>query len=197
MVIMFAEVKQDGEWHKVGKEFVSTFPELKDQLTDRVCDSMSTDLPNFLCMNTNVWYVPEDTSIEIYDYIIGRGDYPEDWCCATLRDILHFPWNSMSFKNGYITEWQYKRMKEQNIMPASVINDSINKDAEFVKPSYMDLILKYPALRTSNKYYVEFEYGKQSYKDKFDFFYNVSLAKLVQLIPDGGTVNDVRIIYTY
>ena len=189
---MFAEIKIDGVWQKVGKEFKSTYPELSDG-TDRVYDG-GISLLQWLTYNTEPNGMPEDASEEIQQlkYFNDKKVY-----YIQLDELLALDlWDMEIYEHiGYITEWQYKRFKEDNIEPANVRHEIYNPAAKRVTRFEMDMIMHNPKLRDSQVYYVEHHYDKIVMKQKFDFFCNTSIPRLIELIPEGGTAKDVRIIF--
>lgn len=201
---IFAEVFKDGAWHKVGKVFKSCYPELKGQLTDRVCDE-----PNNFCLmailgrSINFWNygvekinhnvgLPQDVSAEIEDFMIKKDSI----CYATLADLLNYDWNVEICKRGYITEWQYKRLKNRISSPVHILSTVSNKeDATCVSPLQMDAILNNSNIRKDTNYYVMYEYNHAFLKELCNFFYETSLQTLISLVPVDGDIDDVRIIY--
>ena len=56
---LYAEIKIDGQWQRVGPEFTSTYPELQGHNVDRVFDGYDKEL--FALIATNAHHdVPED-----------------------------------------------------------------------------------------------------------------------------------------
>ena len=60
----------------------------------------------------------------------------------------------------------------------------------------MDLIIDNPILRTNSKYFVEYKYDETTIKKLCKFFCEVSIPALIGLIPENGTADDVRIIFS-
>jgi hypothetical protein len=187
---MFAEVRKNGQWHKVGKEFVSTYEEMEGQLTDRVFDGRNVHLAEVLRDNSVYGMFTHDVSIEIRNNALFRDE--SGYFCS-LKDILYIDWDKETHETGYISEWQYKRLKN-GIEPANITK--LVRDREIVQPFLMDMILENPSLRDeSANYYVEYLYNKHTMRELCDFFVNVSIPGLVKLVPEGGTTDDVRIIF--
>lgn len=189
-MIMFAEVKQDGIWHKVGKKFISAFYDLGQ--TDRVFDGRNKELEAFLCDNSYATNMPLDASEEI-----KNNKYMGAVNCITLGELLDFNWDKEVYKIGYITEWQYESIrKHSDFKPARILDVPFWKDAEVVSPFKMGLIIDNPILRTSDKYYIEYKYNETTIREQCKFFCEVSIPALIKLIPEGGTTEDVRIIFS-
>ena len=193
MLTMFAEVCQDGEWRKVGKEFISTYEELEGQLTDRVYDGYDEQLIDFL-VDQSGDRIPSDVGEEIKNH---HRFQENDVYHATLRELLGFEWDKSIHKTGYISEWQYGRLQGDGIKPVGILSTPTRKDALIVRPFEMDLIMRHPVLKNGySKIYVIYEYDEQRYRDMFEFFCNISIPRLIKLIPNEGTADDVRVIFS-
>ena len=190
-MIMFAEVRKNGQWHSVGKEFVSTYKELDGQLTNRVFDGKNMYLAELLREYSVYKAFTNDVSEKIRNSDLfkdGAGYF------CTLRDIFYnINWDKEVYETGYISEWQYKRLKN-GIEPANVLIFAGKR--KVVSPFLMDTIINNPSLREEGvKYYVEYLYNKSTVKERCDFFFNVSIPELVKLVPENGTIDDVRIVF--
>lgn len=189
---MFAEIKIDDAWKKVGAEFKSTHPEL--EATDRVYDQIDNNLLMWLTYDIDPDGMPEDASEEIknHKYLSNKKIY-----CFTLDELLGLDtWDTEIFDSfGYISEWQYKQLKEKGIKPVNIRSNVYLKDAEKVMPFEMDMIMRFPKLRTAASYFVQYNYEQVALRSKFEFFCGTSIPRLIELIPDGGTAKDVRIIF--
>lgn len=190
-MIMFAEVKQDGIWHKVGKQFKSALEELDGQSTDRVFDGRNKDLETFLHNNSYTTNMPLDVSDAI-----KNNKYFGVVNCITLKELINLNWDKEVYKIGYISEWQYEYVQNSGQKPARILDQPFWKETEIVSPFKMDLIINNPVLRTSDKYYVEYIYDKTTIREQCKFFCETSIPALIKLIPDNGTIEDVRIIFS-
>lgn len=192
-MIMFAEVRQDNIWSKVDKQFKSTFKELDGQFTDRVFDGRDRNLEAFLNNNSYATNMPLDVSEEIKSnkYLQGVVN------CIALKELLDLNWDKEVCKTGCISEWQYGRIKNNSDhKPARIFTEPFWKDVEVVSPFKMDLIINNPILRTGLKYYVQYKYDETTIREQCKFFCEETIPTLIKLIPDGGTVEDVRIIFS-
>lgn len=204
---IFAEIFQDGQWHKVGKEFTSWWPELGEQLTDRVCDEPN----NFFLLTVlgqNIDFMggynipiigyqsgyPDDISAEVADAFQGKRTFH-----ITLSNLMNYNWDNVICKKGYISDWQYDRLKNKGIKPVHIFPLShANNDADkHITPFQMDLMMGNIDLNRQSKYYVLYEYDHTTIKEQCKFFFDHSLPKLFKLIPKGGITDDVRIIYSF
>ena len=194
MIVMLAEVRQNGQWSKVGNEFVSTFKELEGQLTDRVFDGRDLALMSFLSNNCS-YGIPSNASEEIRSHkYLNASKLVYN---VTLHDILSYDWDSITYKTGCISEWQYERLKNDGAEPINILDKPIREDVEIVKPFEMDMIIQNQVLRVAPKYYVRYEYDKKKVRDKHKFFCETSIPSLIKLIPSEGTASDVRIIFSF
>ena len=201
MMIMYAEVKNNGTWTKVGKVFDSFFEEIDK--TDRVCDAIdlftyevfsgkkhivTQDYTKFNTFDPETG-LPADCSQEIFDnkYFTDRDVYS-----LTLEEIMHFDWYQEVYKLCYTTEVQYKKTPKGE-KPA-LVRHFVLKDLPIVEPSEMDMILANPNLRKEKKYWVHVKYDKQFINELCEFFYKHSLPKLYDL---KQSAEDVRVIYTF
>ena len=193
MLTMFAEVYQDGEWHKVDKVFKSTHKELSDMLVDRVYDGTDENLIGFL--KSQSWTgLPNDASEEIKAHKHFQNEANVYY--ISLNELMFLDWDIEVYKMGFISDWQHKRLKIKGIEPAD-----IRKTAPFnaiaVSTFVADLIDKYPALnKDKKKVFVIYYYDMHPLCELVDFFCNVSMPALVDLIPEDGDVNDVRIVFS-
>lgn len=193
MLTMFAEVCKDGEWHKVGKVFKSTYEELGDMLVDRVYDGIDENLVGFL--KSQSWAgIPEDASEEIKVHKHFQDD--DNVYSISLDELMRLDWDIDVYKMGFISDWQYKRFKIKGIEPVDV-RDTAPSDALVVFSFMAELIDKYPALnKDKKKVYVVYYYDKRPLYELIDFFCNVSIPALAELIPENGSAYDVRIVFS-
>lgn len=192
MLTMFAETYQNGEWRKVGNIFKSTYDELDSQSTDRVYDGYDLSFIQFL-QSQCYGGVPEGLSAELKAHPFFQDTAL--WH-ATLQDLLMFDWDIVECKTGYISEWQYARLKKDGLKPINILDKLYNKEAIVVNNFMMGLLIDYPNLHDGRKYYTTYKYNKQTYSSKYAFFCNKSIPALIHLIPYGGTAADVRIIFS-
>lgn len=195
MLTMYAEVRQNGTWHKVGKEFASTYEELDsiNEFTDRVYDRYDKKLVNFLIAQSTHG-IPDDVSEEIKTnkYFQNLNNIYH----VNLRCLLEFFWEKQEYETGYISEWQYKRMRLDGIDPVHI--RSAPPTGAIVASSFMaELLEKRPELNKENKpIYVQYDYDHHMFYETQEFFCEVSIPELVDLIPENGSLDDVRIIFS-
>lgn len=208
-MIMYAEVRENGMWKKVGNIFLSAFSEMHDILTDRVCDERNTilyELFGWVANRTEKYTevkpinelkgLPEDVSADIasndYFRFGGFTSY------LTLEEILNYNWDATISHIGRIPEKSYVNWKKNGTTPARWDRDIAGKDKKVITPFVMNGILDGSIQRDEGvKYYIVVEYEPKSYKEYCNFFCSTSLPLLMQLMPKGGSYKDVRVVYTF
>ena len=192
MLTMFAEVKQDERWCKVDKQFASTYEELEYAPTDRVYDGRDKQLISFLTTQSHCG-MPDDVSEDIKNHKLFHGG---DIYHVTLKELLSFEWDKVVHKTGYISKWQYERLKTSGVKPVIILDEPVLKTTPVVYPFHADFIIDYPHLIDGNQLYVVYEYEHKPFYELCEFFCKVSIPSLIQLIPVGSTAHDVRIVFS-
>lgn len=207
MIAMFAEIKKDGQWHKVDKQFESTFEEMKDQLTDRVYDGVNYILYEVLSgrpykfnknysalprVNVNCG-MPDDACEEIKNNSCFDG---KDVYYTSLSSLLEYNWNEEISMVGYIDEWQYARLRRDNVLPITIRHIDALQNNKIMSAFELDILIDNGGLRKMGKCFVEYKYDYKQLKDKCSFFCKISIPKLMELIPVHGTKEDVRIVFS-
>lgn len=195
MLTMYAEVRQNGTWHKVGKEFASTYEELDsiNEFTDRVYDRHDKKLVSFLVAQSTHG-IPDDVSEEVKANKYFQSS--SNIYYVNLRTLLEFSWEKQEYKTGYISDWQYKRMRWDEIDPVH-IRSTPPTGAIVVSSFHAELLEKRPELNRENKpIYVQYDYDHRMFYETQEFFCEVSIPELVDLIPENGSLDDVRIIFS-
>lgn len=187
MLSMYAEVRQGGEWRKVSNYFVSSYEELDGALGDRVYDGYDPDLNNFL-VEQSASGMPEDASDEIRANKYLKNE--DKVYNATLRELLGFDWNREKYKEGYISDWQYKTMALKGDEPLH-IRKTLPAEALVIPPFVVDMFDK-----RSEVIYVYYKYGVHNFYEDCEFFCQTSIPALIKLIPVDGSVDDVRVIFS-
>lgn len=208
-MIMYAEVRENGAWKKVGNIFPSAFVEMNDKLTDRVCDERNIFLYELFGWVTNklngytvinpiseLRGLPDDASdaISSNDYFRFGGFTSY----LTLEEILNYNWDATISHIGRIPEKSYVNWKKNGTHPARLDRHITGEDKKVITPFVMNGILDGSIQRDDGvKYYVAVEYAPKSYKEYCSFFCSTSLPLLMQLVPNGGSYKDVRVVYTF
>ena len=191
MLTMFAEARQDNQWYKLEQYFTSTYEELEGEFTDRVYDGRDKQLISFLTAQS-YGGMPDDASDDIKNHRFFQGG---DIYYTTLKELLAFEWDKVVHKTGYISKWQYERLKKNGVKPANILNEPVLKTTPIVYPFQADFIIDYPSL-LKGSLYVVYEYDHKPFYELCEFFCKVSIPSLIKLIPEGGTMDDVRIVFS-
>jgi len=211
--IMLAEIFVNNEWVCAGMVFDSSMPEMHGIKTYRVCDEYNEFLYDVLfgvrpSKNFNYTTISHIPAINLLpDNISKQAEHALKSVVRdrenvvrgyfTLRDILSYNWEQAISKIVIVSEWQYKRLKNDGIWPTNLERRIVNPPSKLVSPFEMNAILSNSNLREPISYYVNIEHDAIAIQNKCDFFCKVSVPKLIQLIPNGGSVDDVRIVYSY
>lgn len=152
---------------------------------------------------------PEDMCDELKRDI--SGDYDEDaydyrptlsnehsasW--LTLKELLDYDWNQLHRDYGCVNEDTYRDFVMKGLHPDSWSGDTSGLNIVHLSEEDMvDLIQgRYP--REPGKQYYTFCYFlAETYKDASGRFYEDVIPVLQKLIPDGGTAEDVRLVFDF
>lgn len=184
-MVMKAEVYKDGEWQPVGKIFQSALEE--NMLTDRVCDER----------NPILYEIFGGPKINGTIKPIEGIQKTDEGYVVYLSNILNYNWDDTIHSHGLISEWQYRRYKEQGIKPVYVRQKLFDLENTAVVSLFeMDDILENDNLRTAQKYYVDYQYDFKSLHELCSFFYETSVSSLVSL-ADANKIDTVRVVYYF
>lgn len=183
-MIMYCEVLGEHGWQRTGNIFQSAL--MEELLTARVCDER----------NPILWQIFGRPEIDSVIEVIPGVQKTDECYMVYLTDVLNYNWEATVHKTGIISEWQYKRLKEQGISPTRIRKSVLNPETPVISIFDMDAILKDNDLRTTHKYYVNYQYDFRALCDICSFFYNVAMPKLMELVPDGKT-ECVRLVYDF
>lgn len=192
-MIMRAEIFKNNEWQKVGNVFKSAIDDTL--MTDRVFDGRDHILHEILGYKKTCNF--EHTPIkQLQGYV-----KVEDTYAVTLSQLMSYDWTASMSKIGLITEWQYKKLKQDGVEPTRKITYVVDeKNAKIVDAFEMDEIINDNSLRDAEKkYYVKHYYDTKPLSEWCNFFCHISLPSLLRLISFDGptTLNDVRIVYSF
>lgn len=192
-MIMKAEVFKNGKWEKVGNVFKSAIDD--NLMTDRVFDGRDHILNEILGYEKTCNF--EHTPIEK----LSGCTKVEDTYMVTLSQLMSYNWVMPMSKVGLITEWQYKRLKQDGIEPVNKITYVIDKKhTEIVDTFEMDKIISDNSLRDpEKKYYIKYYYDSKPLSEWCNFFCHVSLPALLRLISFDGPkiLSEIRIVYSF
>lgn len=219
-ISMYAEVRRNRQWMKVGDKFKNGWynkdrpmDDWNKPYTDHPYDSRNYDLFAILadvrngrgfagCKTSNEFNpisepkgFPDDITEEVENELDGYG---HSYSYFTLKELKEYDWNQVVVHVGVITEEQYVKMKETKENPTCWSGMVSGKDIVVISSDTMDKILSKKIDRNINvKYYVQIEFEPVTYKDCCLGFYEDTMSELEKLIPENGTDEDVRIIFAF
>ena len=134
--------------------------------------------------------LPDDVTKYTKDRLYSCG-YGESY--YTLTELEKYDWQQQHKAYGCVEYDEYAETVAKGKMPThwcgGVIGDSIR-----VIPAS-----KFPLKRRLKKfkYYVEGEFPAETYAEAVGSFYSTTIPLLRSLIPEGGTSDDVRIVFNF
>ena len=152
---------------------------------------------------------PEDMCSELQSDV--NGDYDEDaygsrptlsnehsasW--LTLKELLDYDWNQLHRNYGYVNEDTYRDFIMKGLHPESWCGGIGGANIVCISEEEMvDLIQgKYPR-KDEKQYYTACYFVAETYKDASRGFYDDVIPVLQKLVPNGGTVEDVRLVFDF
>ena len=152
---------------------------------------------------------PEDMCEELQRDIYGEydkeaygnrptlsGEHSASW--LTLQELLDYDWEQMHRDCGYVNEDTYRdyimKGKHPKCWSGDIGGSSIVRISE---NEMVDLIQgRYPR-EDGKQYYTQCYFIAKTYKDASGRFYDDVIPVLQTLIPDGGTAEDVRLVFDF
>lgn len=219
-ITMFAEVRKNKKWTKVESVFKNPWyredrviDEWNRPYTDRPYDGRNYDLfailadvrngTGFAGCRTSYGFnpigtpkgLPEDITDEVKELLWNDG-YANSY--YTLKELKDYDWDQKVIHVGVISEAQYIEMKRIGKNPDSWSGDTSGWDIVVVSEDTMDKILNKTISRNDRlKYYVQVDFKPITYRECCYNFLKDTIPALEELVPDGGTEEDVRIIFNF
>lgn len=219
-ISMYAEVHKNKQWKKAGDVFKNGWyskdrplDDWNKPYTDHPYDGRNYDLfailadvrngRGFAGSLTSLGFnpisepkgLPNDVTSKVAELL---EDYGYGYSYLTLKELKDYDWNQSITHVGVLSEKQYIEMKEAGEHPNSWSGGISGRDIVTVDANTMDKILDKTMDRNSNlKYYVQTEFPSQTYKECCLGFVEDTIPELEKLIPEGGTDEDVRILFAF
>lgn len=219
-ISMYAEVRKNKQWAKVGKVFKNTWysserpeSEWNTPFTDHPYDDRNYDLFAILADVRNGFGfarsktsngfnpiaepkgLPDDITKEVKKLLEDWG-YGYSW--FTLKELKEYDWNQTVNHFGVLSEEEYKKMRETGEHPECWSGGVWGQGIVTVDPNTMDKILDGATERNSDvRYYVQTEFPASTYRDCCENFIENTIPSLESLVPEDGTDEDVRIIFCF
>ena len=137
---------------------------------------------------------PDDMSKN--DVLFGDEYGYGSW--LTLRELHEYDWEQLHRKYGYVDETTYRDYIMKGKQPNSYSGDIWGHNiVKLTEPEMVDLINgEYPR-DESKRYYTACYFAPITYRECADWFYDETMEGLKRLIPEGGTEDDVRIVFEF
>lgn len=222
---MACEVRRNGKWELV-KDKVFKNPWYRSNSKFSWAKEKYTNVP-YDCRNYNLFAILADVRNyygEEFNPISMPKGYPEDMCdelkgdldwsnydvragilsdehsasWLTLTELLDYDWNQMHRNAGYVHENQYRDFIMKGEHPDSWSGGVGGYGVVHLSEDEMvDLIQgRYPR-EDDIQYYTYCYFKDLTYKDAAGGFYDDVIPVLQRLIPDGGTAEDVRLVFDF
>lgn len=208
-----AEVRKNGKWELVEEPvFKSNWD---GRLTVKPFDGRDYKLFSVLAnvRNSNKGEVghivpisqpkgwPEDAS-EGFKQIWFYSDDDDDDCLfaksyLTLKEILDYDWNRTCCETGIVSRTQYKNSLMNGEYPSWWCKDIGGKHSVIVSEEDMKKIIEENIDSKNLEFYCKCTLPRRTYAQMCEFFYEETIPVLKSLIPEGGTAEDVRIIFGF
>ena len=116
----------------------------------------------------------------------------------TLRELHEYDWEQLHRKYGYVDETTYRDYIMKGEQPNSYSGDIWGRNiVKLTEPEMVDLINDEYPRDESKRYYTACYFAPITYRECADWFYDETMEGLRRLIPDGGTEDDVRIVFEF
>ena len=217
-ICMFAERRKNGVWERVGDVFKYDYYQPKNPIsewnkpfTNHPYHARSYDLFAILadvrngsgfagCLTGTRFEpisepkgYPEDMSFIEDDFY---GGHSASW--LTLKELRDYDWEQTVQHYGVVSEDVYKEYRKSGNVPNSWSGGVWGRNIVTVDESTMDKILAKTMDRNANlEYYVQCKFKPVTYRECCSCFLDETLPSLEELIPEGGTAEDVRIIFDF
>ncbi len=116
----------------------------------------------------------------------------------TLKELLDYDWNQGHQTIGVLSQGAYARSIYKGKYPESWCGGVGGADIVMVSEQEMINIIEGKVPVSEDKqYYTRCVFPSRPYKDKAGSFYTETIPALQKLIPEGGTAEDVRIVFDF
>lgn len=138
--------------------------------------------------------------IDYYNFDGGAGilsnEHSASW--LTLKELLDYDWNQMHRDCGYVHENQYRDFIMKGNHPESWSGGVGGSSVVHISEDEMVNLIqgRYPR-EDGKQYYTSCYFKAETYKDASGGFYDDVIPVLQSLIPDGGTAEDVRLVFDF
>ena len=137
---------------------------------------------NLECDDCNEWYLSNDHSASF----------------LTLKELLEYDWSRIHRTIGVVSLEEYKETLYKGKHPREWCGGVGGANTVMISEEEAKAMIegKIPTLPDKN-YYLQCWFPGRTYADKAGSFYSETLPILKTLIPEGGTEEDVRIVFDF
>lgn len=141
---------------------------------------------------------PEDMSDELKSDDTYLLSYEHSASYFTLKELMDYDWEQTSRTFGVLSEEEYKNSIMKGKKPTTWCGDICGKNVIKVSETIMKAIINGDIPRDNElNYYVGVYFPAETYAEHASWFYNNTIPALRALIPEGGTEEDVRIVFDF
>ena len=153
-----------------------------------MCDELKSDLEE----HNDDWWNSEEYDKRPHLSNEHSGSY------LTLKELLAYDWAQRHHSMGYLDQKEYASSIYRGEHPKSWCGGVSGKGIVYVSEEDMKKIIEgtYP-VKPDERYYVFCTFPSKSYAEKAGEFYDLTIPALKTLIPEGGTEEDVRIVFDF
>ena len=154
-----------------------------------MCDELKRDIDRYADYNSLA-------GISAVRAGILSDEHSASW--LTLKELLDYDWDQMHRNYGYVSENTYREfiMKKQH--PDCWSGGVGGRDIVRLSEDDMAALIRGAYPREEGKqYYTSCYFKGRTYRDSSGGFYDDVIPVLKTLIPDGGTAEDVRLVFDF
>lgn len=153
-----------------------------------MCDELRSDLGE----HDDDWWDSEEYDKRPHLSDEHSGSY------LTLKELLAYDWTQGHCTQGYLSKEEYASSIYRGEHPNSWCGGVGGKGVVHVSEETMRKIIEgtYP-VKPDEQYYVFCTFPSETYAKKAGEFYDLTIPALKTLIPEGGTEEDVRIVFDF
>ncbi len=124
------------------------------------------------------------------------NDHSGSW--LTLKELLDYNWEQVHKTIGYLSKSEYEESIYKGKHPEAWCGGIGGGNTVIVSEQEMIDIIegRYP-VKSYQEYYTQCAFPGRTYKEKAGKFYTETIPALKKLIPEGGTAEDVRIVFDF
>ena len=153
-----------------------------------MCDELKSDLEE----HDDDWWDSEEYGERPHLSNEHTGSY------LTLKELLEYDWQQVHHSIGFLSQKEYAESIYRGEHPKSWCGGIGGGRVVKVSEEDMKRIIEgtYP-VDPEKEYYVQCVFPGQTYAEKAGEFYELTIPALKTLIPEGGTEEDVRIVFDF